>query len=129
MAFLAGRCEFVSGCELFAVYAPAVDGSLLFMAGAALHQRQAIFVRQFRVTLYAADIVGAVDRFFETPAVDFEGTRSSLPHHFRILLRPVAAQTDPVAPFPRKPQIPWRLFQIPLILSAALPPVLGKQAP
>ena len=127
MAFLTGRCQFVSGRELFAVYAPAVDGSLLLMAGAALHHRQTIFVRQFCVAFYAADIVGAMDRSCGTPAVDFEGARSSLPHHFGILLGTVAAQTDPFTPFPRKIQIPRRLFHIPLILSDGLLPVLSKQ--
>jgi hypothetical protein len=73
MTFLTGRCKFVSGRELFAMYAPAIGGSYLFMlmAGAAFYQRQTILVRQLRVTFYAGDIVRTMDRSCETPAIDF----------------------------------------------------------
>ena len=73
MAFLTGGCEFVSGRELFAVYAPAICGShlLMLMAGAAFYQRQTVLVRQLRVTFYAADILGTMDRSCETLAIDF----------------------------------------------------------
>jgi hypothetical protein len=130
MTFLAGRCEFVAGREFLAVYAPAICGSHLFMlmAGTAFNQRQAVLVRQLCVTLYAADVMRAVDRFGETFAIDFNGARSSLPDHFRILLGPVAAKTNLFTPLPGKPQIPWRLLPIPWILSGVLPLVLREQA-
>ncbi len=73
MTFLAGWCKFVSGSELFAVYAPAIGGSylLMIMAGTAFYQRQTVLVRQLCVTFYAADIVGTMDRSCETLAIDF----------------------------------------------------------
>lgn len=63
----------------------------MLMAGAALHQRQAELVRQLCVAFYAADVVRAMDRFGEALAIDFNGARSALLHHYRILLGPVAA--------------------------------------